>query len=122
MAINLGKDASVSVDGTVIGARDVSISLNVETIEVNEWMTAKKEKFPIGYSGKISVETNDGADVTRIRTNIEGSGSTISVSAGEGGISFTGVITSLEETADLYGVCTYQITAEFGKSGLSRPF
>ena len=57
MAITLGKDCSVSINGTAVGARDVSISLDVQTINVNEWMTREAAKYPISYSGKITVET-----------------------------------------------------------------
>ena len=118
MAISLGKDCSVSINGTAVGARDVSISYDAQTIEVNEWMTTQRAKYPIGYGGKITVETIDDADVTGLITNLTGTGATVSVSAGN--ISFTGIITSVTENTNLNDVRSFTVTAEIGKTGLSR--
>lgn len=118
MAITLGKNCSVSIDGAAVGARDVSISYDVQTIEINEWMIAQRAKYPIGYSGKITVETIDDADVNGLITNLTGTGSTVSVSAGS--ISFTGIITSITENTNLNDVRSYTVTAEIGKTGFAR--
>ena len=118
MAITLGKNCSVSIGGTAIGARDVSISYSAQTIEVNEWMTTQRAKYPIGYTGKITVETIDDQDVTGLITNLTGTGATISVSAGT--ISFTGIVTGITENTSVEGVRTFSVNAEIGKSGFGR--
>lgn len=118
MAITLGKDCSVSIDGTAVGARDVSISYDVATIEINEWMTTQRAKYPIGYGGKITVETIDDTDVTGLITNLMGTGATVSVSAGN--ISFSGIITGITENTGLNDVRSFTVTAEIGKTGFAR--
>ncbi len=118
MAITLGKNCSVSIGGTAVGARDVSISYDAQTIDVNEWMTAARAKYPIGYTGKITVETIDDADVGGLITNLVNTGATVSVSAGS--ISFTGIITSITENTNLNDVRSFTVTAELGKTGFGR--
>ena len=117
MAITLGKDCSVSVGGSLVGVRNVTIGYTVKTIEVNDAYSTLVESKPVAYDAFATIELNDPAGASGMISTLT-NGSTVSVSGGAIGVSFTGVITAITESDPIDGVATVVIEARQARAGL----
>ena len=117
MAITLGKDCSISIDGNIASARNVSLSYSVRTIDVEEYGSREAAVYPVGVEATVSVEFNDSADLGGVYGMVT-DGRPITVSGGAGSWSFLAVITSISETDPIDGVATFQVEARLTRAGL----
>lgn len=117
MAITLGKDASVSVGGSIVGVRNVQFSSSARTIDVDEYGSRFVSVYQTGRDGSLSMEVNDNASLSSILTALN-NGTEVTVSGGVGAWSFPAVITNISESAAIDGVVTFQVEARLTKSGL----
>ncbi len=117
MAITLGKDCSISVGGTVTGARTVSFTSTAKTIDIDPYGSRDFPVYSVGYDTTVAVEFNDNASASSIWANLQ-NGALISVSGGSGGWSFNAVVTGISETDPLDGVATFTVEAKLTRQGL----
>lgn len=117
MAILLGKDATLSVNGAVAGVRNVTWSETARTIDVEEYGSRVKAVYSTGYEVSVSMELNDDGSVFAAIGRLE-NGTEVTVSGGGGGWSFPAVVTSIQETDSIDGVVTYQVEAKMTIQGL----
>lgn len=117
MAILLGKDATLSVGGTVAGVRNVTWSEAARTIDVEPYGGRIKAVYSTGYEATVSMELNDSGSVGGMFNSLQ-NGTQVTVSGGGGGWSFPAVVTSIQETDSIDGVVTYQIECKITISGL----
>jgi hypothetical protein len=117
VSITLGKDCSVSVGGTVTGARNVSFTSTAKTIDIDPYGARDFPVYSVGYDTTVVVEFNDSQSAGSIWSNLQ-SGSLISVSGGAGGWSFNAVVTGISETDPLDGVATFTVEAKLTRQGL----
>lgn len=120
MAITLGKDATLSVGGSVTGVTNVTWSETARTIDIDEYGSRYRSVYQTGYEATLSFEMNDNANIGTFITNLQ-DGTEITVSGGAGGWSFPAVITSITETDSLDGVCTFSVEARITRQGLRVP-
>lgn len=116
MAITLGKDATVSVGGSVVGVRNVTFSSSARTIDIEPYGERNSQVYSVAYDASLSMELNDGQSVGTILTAIN-DGRQVTVSGGVGGWSFYAVITSVTEQASVDGVVTFQVEAKMTRNG-----
>lgn len=117
MAITLGKDATVSVGGSIVGVRNVTFSSSGRTIDVDEYGSRFVSVYQTGRDASLSMEINDNASLSALLTAMN-NGTEVTVSGGSGSWSFPAVITAVSENAAVDGVVTFQIEARLTKSGL----
>lgn len=117
MAITLGKDCSISVGGSIVSARNVTISESARTIDVEQFGSRVNAVYSTGYDASVSVELNDSADTAGLFAHLQ-NGTEITVSGGTGGWSFPAVVTGISETFAVDGVATFTIEARMTKPGL----
>lgn len=117
MSITLGKDCSVSVGGTVTGARNVSFTSTAKTIDVDPYGARGFPVYSVGYDTTVMVEFNDNTSAGFLWSSLQG-GALISVSGGAGSWSFDAVITGISETDPLDGVATFTVEAKLTQQGL----
>ena len=117
MAILLGKDCAVSVGGNVASARSVTFQMAAKTIEVEEFGERAAAVHSVGWDATVSVEFNNGSDLGNIMMMLM-NGSTLTVSGGAGGWSFTAVPVSISETDPVDGVATFTVECKLARSGL----
>lgn len=117
MAILLGKDATLSVNGAVAGVRNVTWSETARTIDVEEYGSRIKAVYSTGYEATVSMELNDDGNVFSAFGHLH-NGTEVTVNGGGGGWSFPAVVTSIQETDSIDGVVTYQIECKMTISGL----
>ena len=117
MAITLGKDATVNVDGAVVGVRNVTFSSSARTIDIEEYGSRFVSVYQTGRDGSLSMEVNDSASLSSLFAALN-NGTEVTVSGGVGGFSFPAVITSISENAAIDGVVTFQVEAKLTRSGL----
>jgi hypothetical protein len=117
VAITLGKDCSISIDGNIASARNVSLSYSVRTIDVEEYGSREAAVYPVGVEATVSVEFNDAADLGSVYGMVT-AGTPITVSGGAGAWSFLAVVTSISETDPIDGVATYTVEARLTRAGL----
>lgn len=118
MAILLGKDATLNVNGSVAGVRNVTWSETARTIDVEEYGSRVKAVYSTGYEATVSMELNDDGSVSSAITDLQ-DGTEVTVSGGGGGgWSFPAVVTSIQETDSIDGVVTYQIECKITITGL----
>lgn len=117
MAILLGKDATISVNGAVVGVRNVTWSETARTIDVEEYGNRVKAVYSTGYDATVSMELNDNGSVGGAFGHLQ-NGTEVTVSGGGGGWAFPAVVTSIQETDSIDGVVTYQIECKITISGL----
>lgn len=108
MAILLGKDATLNVNGVISGVRNVTWSETARTIDVERYGSRIKAVYNTGYDATVSMELNDNANVSGAFTALQ-NGTRVTVSGGGGGWAFPAVVTSIQETDPVDGVVTYQI-------------
>lgn len=117
MAITLGKDATVSVGGSITGVRNVTFSRNARTIEIEEYASRFVSVYQTGYDASVSMEANDDQSLSAIYTAMT-NGTSVTVTGSPGSWSFPAVITSITQNASVDGVVTWQIEARMTKEGL----
>ena len=112
MAITLGKDCSIVLDGgTVLSARNVTLSESARTIDINEFGSRYSAVYSTGYDCSVSVELNDPADLGTAFARLH-SGTSFSVFGGAGGFAFQAVVTGITESDPIDGVVTCTIEAK----------
>ncbi len=117
MAITLGKDATVSVGGSITGVRNVSFSSSARTIDIDEYGSRYVSVYQTGRDASLSMEVNDDASTSTLFTALN-NGTEVTVSGSPGGWSFPAVITSISSNASIDGVVTFQVEAKITRSGL----
>lgn len=117
MAITLGKDCSITVGGTIVSARSVTLSGSARTVEIEAFGSRYAEVYSTGFDGTVSVEFNDSADAAGLFVSLQ-DGTEIVVSGGSSGWSFPAVVTGLSETFDVAGVATFSVEAKMTRVGL----
>lgn len=117
MAITLGKDATVSVGGSVVGVRNVTFSSAARTIDIEAYGSRFVEVYQTGRDGSLSMEVNDDTSVSALFTALN-NGTQVTVSGNPGGWSFPAVITSISSSASIDGVVTFQVEAKMTRSGI----
>lgn len=112
MAITLGKDCTIRLDGGVIAsARNVTLSESARTIEINEFGSRYNAVYSTGYDCSVSVELNDPADLGSAFARLH-AGTTFGVSGGAGGFSFQAVVTGITESEPIDGAVSLVIEAK----------
>ena len=120
MAITLGKDCSIILDGGFIrSARNVTLTESARTIEVNPYGSRYAATYNTGYECTVSVELNDAADLGSAFTKMH-TGSTFMVSGGAAGFSFLAVLTGISETDPIDGVATFTLEGKMTDPRLVR--
>ena len=115
MAITLGKDATISVGGTVASVRNVQFRASSRTIEIEEYGTREAAVYSTGWNASVSFEINDDADMD---LDLLLDGTLVAVSGGIAGWSFNAIVTDVAEVATLDGAVTWQVECALTKSGL----
>lgn len=120
MAITLGKDCTIVLDGGVIAsARNVQLSETARTIDVNPFGSRYAATYSTGYECSVSVELNDPADLGTAFQHMH-AGSTFEVSGGAAGFSFTAVLTSIQESDPIDGVSSFILEGKMTDPRLVR--
>jgi hypothetical protein len=120
MAITLGKDCTISLDGGFIfSARNVTLTESARTIEVNPYGSRYAAAYSTGYECTVSVELNDAADLGTAFVKMH-TGGTFQVFGGVAGFSFLAVLTSISESDPVDGVATFTIEGKMTDPRLTR--
>lgn len=117
MPVTLGKDCTVSVNGTIASARNVSFATSVKTIDVDAFGSRYSEVYPVGFENTVQIEFNDSADIGSVAAWID-AGTEVTVSGGVAGWSFPAVITAFAESDPLDGAVAFTVEARRTRSGL----
>lgn len=111
MAITLGKDCTIMLDGgLILSARSVTLSESARTIEINEYGSRYNAVYSTGYDCTVSVELNDPADLGSAFARLH-TGTSFTVFGGAAGFSFQAVVTGISESDPLDGAVTCTIEA-----------
>jgi hypothetical protein len=113
--ITLGKDVTVTVNGVINSARNVTFSSNARTIDIEAYGSRWVETYSTGYDGVVTFEFNNSDDLSFQALN---AGTPVTVSGGSGSWSFPAIVTSIQETASIDGVATFQVECRRTRSGL----
>jgi len=119
VAIQLGKDCAVSVDGvTLVGVRAVNVQRTARTIDVDEYGSRQVTVYPTGFETSVSIEFNDidGCDLAKAGI-IEGRRFSL-ISVGGSGVVIPCVVTSFSESQPVDGVVTYTVEARLCREGI----
>jgi hypothetical protein len=114
MAITLGKDCTISINGgAVVGVRSVTAEESVTEQEFVPYGSRLSHVYPTAYGVTVSLETiNDSYDFA---TALE-AGTELNVVGT--GFSFVGVVTSVSDSQPLDGVRTFSVTMRRTYAGL----
>ena len=120
MAITLGKDCRISLDGGVIAsARNVTLTESARTIDVNPYGSRYAATYSTGYECTVSVELNDVAGLGTAFQRMH-AGGTFHVRGGAAGFSFLAVLTGITETDPIDGVATFTLEGRMTDPRLVR--
>ncbi len=120
MAITLGKDCSIVLDGGYIfSARNVTLTESARTIDVNPYGSRYAGVYSTGYECSVSVELNDAADLGTAFQRMH-TGGTFTVNGGASGFSFLAVMTGISETDPIDGVATFTLEGRMTDPRLTR--
>jgi hypothetical protein len=120
VAITLGKDCTVLLDGGVIvSARNVTLTESARTIEVNPYGSRYAATYSTGYECTVSVELNDAVHLGTAFPKMH-SGGTFQVSGGAGSFAFLAVMTGISESDPIDGVATFTLEGKMTDPRLSR--
>ncbi|NBW11328.1 MAG: hypothetical protein EBR82_25180 [Caulobacteraceae bacterium] len=120
MAITLGKDCTISLDGgTILSARNVTLTESARTIDVNPYGSRYAGVYSTGYECTVSVELNDSADLGTAFLQMH-TGGTFNVVGGAGGFSFLAVLTGISESDPIDGVATFVLEGKMTDPNLQR--
>jgi hypothetical protein len=118
VAITLGKDCFIALDGGVIAsARNVQLSHTARTIDINAYGVRDAGVYSTGYEGSVSVELNDGADLGSAYFRLK-SGTSFTVFGGAGSWSFQAVLTGIQESDPVDGVATFVLEGRMTNIGI----
>lgn len=117
MAITLGKDCSVSINGNVYGVRSVTAAATARTVDVDEYGSRYVAVYQTGRDAVLSVEVNDSQSVGAMFSAIA-TGQEVVVGGGASGWSFPAVVTSVSESTPVDGVATWTFEVRLTKSGI----
>jgi hypothetical protein len=115
VAITLGKNCAINVNGAIGSARNVTFTGTARTIDVEEFGSRTNCVYSTGYDLSVTFEFNDSADLSFTQLL---QGTVITVSGGAGGWSFPAVVTSISETDPLDGVATFNVECRLTREGL----
>ena len=115
MAITLGKDATLTVGGSITSVRNVQWRASSRTIEVEEFGTREAAVYSTGWQASVSFEINDDSDMD---LDLLLDGTLVNVSGGEAGWSFDAIVTDITEVNPIDGVITWQVECALTRSGL----
>lgn len=114
MAITLGKDCTLSINGNaVVGVRNVTAEESVTEQEFVPYGSRLSRVYPTAYGLTVSLETID--DSFDFVTALE-AGTELNVVGT--GFSFVGVVTSVSDSQPLDGVRTFSVTMRRTYAGL----
>jgi hypothetical protein len=119
VAIQLGKDCVISVDGvTLVGVRAVNVQRTARTIDVDEYGSRQATVYPTGFETSVSIEFNDidGCNLAKDGI-IEGLKFSL-ISVGGSGVAIPCVVTSFAESQPVDGVVTYTVEARLCREGI----
>ncbi len=120
MAITLGKDCSIVLDGGFIAsARNVTLTESARTIDVNPYGSRYAATYNTGYDCTVSVELNDVAGLGTAFQKMH-SGGTFTVSGGAAGFSFLAVMTGISETDPIDGIASFVLEGKMTDPRLAR--
>ena len=120
MAITLGKDCFISLDGgKIASARNVTLTESARTIEVNPYGSRYAATYSTGYECTVSVELNDADDLGSAFEKMH-TGGTFEVSGGAAKFSFLAVLTGISETDPIDGVASFVLEGRMTDPNLSR--
>lgn len=120
MAITLGKNCTISLDGgNIASARNVTLTESARTIDVNPYGSRYAAVYSTGYECTVSVELNDSADLGTAFAKMH-SGGMFEVSGGAAGFSFFAVMTGISETDPIDGVATFTLEGKMTDPRLTR--
>jgi hypothetical protein len=120
MAITLGKDCSIYLDGGYIAsARNVTLTESARTIDVNPYGSRYAATYSTGYECTVSVELNDVAGLGTAFQKMH-SGGTFMVNGGAAGFSFLAVLTGISESDPVDGVATFTLEGKMTDPRLVR--
>ena len=118
MAITLGKDCYIRMDGgTITSARNVQLTETARTIEIGQYGSREAAVYSTGYECAVSVELNDVSEIMGGFQRIH-SGTSFTVSGGAGGFSFEAIVMSISESDPIDGVVSCTIEGKMTKQGL----
>lgn len=118
MAIVLGKDCAVSIDGVVASARQVSIQRTARTIDVDEYGSRLATVYATGYDTVITCEFNDSADTAGFLTALQNGDRIDVTSTGGGGLTMPAIVTSFSESQPIDGVVTWTVEARLCRADI----
>jgi len=107
----------VNVGGNVASARNVTFTMQAKTIDVDEFGVREAATHSVGWEATVSVELNDAQNLGTIMSDLM-TGTTMSVSGGAGGWSFTAVPISISENDPVDGVATFTVECKLARLGL----
>lgn len=115
MAITLGRDCTLAVNGGSASARSVTASESTEEIQVRPFGSREVCTYTTGYSLEVSVESiDDGFYDSAIGWCEAGTEVTVSGT----GYSFTGVVTSVSDSQPLDSVRSFTVVFKRTYAGL----
>jgi len=116
VAISLGKDCYLTLDGSAVaGVRDVTIDVQTESVQIRPFYARTVGTYQTGYSITMAVETiDDGAAAYAV--GLAQSGAQLSVAAN--GWSFYAVVVGVQESQPLDDVRSWQITLQSTINGM----
>ncbi len=120
MAITLGKDCSIMLDGGYIAsARNVTLTESARTIDVNPYGSRYAATYSTGYDCAVSVELNNVSDLGTAFEKMH-TGGTFTVYGGAAGFSFLAVMTGISESDPIDGVATFTLEGRMTDPRLAR--
>lgn len=121
MAITLGKDCAISVDGSpLVSARLVNIQRSARTIDVDEYGSRQVTSYPTGFETVVTVEVNDSVDCSAAIDGIRDGLKFDLISSGGNGLAMPCIVTSYSESQPVDGVVTYTIEARLTRPGINK--
>lgn len=120
MAITLGKDCTIVLDGGYIAsARNVTLTESARTIDVNAYGSRYAAVYNTGYDCTVSVELNDSAGLGTAFQKMH-SGGTFQVNGGAAGFAFLAVMTGISETDPIDGIASFVLEGKMTDPRLER--
>jgi hypothetical protein len=120
VAITLGKDCSIMLDGGYIAsARNVTLTESARTIDVNPYGSRYAATYSTGYDCAVSVELNNVSDLGTAFEKMH-TGGTFTVYGGAAGFSFLAVMTGISESDPIDGVATFTLEGRMTDPRLAR--
>jgi hypothetical protein len=118
VAITLGKDCFIALDGGVMAsARNVQLTESARTIDVNAYGSRYAGVYSTGYECTVSVELNDPAELGSAFGRMH-EGTSFTVLGGAAGFAFQAVLTGITESDPIDGVVTCTLEGKMTHPGI----